>query len=438
MKKALIIIHILLIVFSIILLSNHSVFGQRDAIIYEICEGDSIELQIPGTWLSFSWASSSTLSNDTIPNPIAFPTETTEYYATVLFIDTVNELIVNGDFSQGTIGFNSDYTYKIPGSGVEIEGEYTISSDPSQEHYDFVDCPDHTSGTGNMMIVNGDSSAMITVWEEFILTGVTPYTDYAFSTWIETVVDRPYSMVNPAILQFWVNNVLLGEGPFEANWEYCIWEHFYEIWNSGPENRATIRIVNQNLEPGGNDFALDDISFAPIVSKVDTFRVIVNPLPVVDLGNDTTVSIGSDLTIDAGFPGASFLWNTGETTQTITLTNITDNQSVGVNVTYDGCTGFGERWVGVGCTVELPTAFSPNGDRQNDLLYIRGSGYSEVNLMIFNRQGEMVFQTQDASIPWDGTYKNADQGMDAYMYYLEARCISGEQVERKGSITLLR
>jgi len=123
---------------------------------------------------------------------------------------------MNGDFEDGNIDFSTNYTYKLPGTGIYIEGEYTVSDDPSQQHNDFAPCPDHTSGTGQMMIVNGDSVELITVWEEFIMQ-VDQETIYAFSTWLQTVVDRDPDEIRPAKLQFWINNELLDE-PFEATY----------------------------------------------------------------------------------------------------------------------------------------------------------------------------------------------------------------------------
>lgn len=66
----------------------------------------------------------------------------------------------------------------------------------------------------------------------------------------------------------------------------------------------------------------------------DTIMVTINPPPVVDLGNDTTVV--NSLVLNAGNPGATFSWNTGATTQTITVTT-TGKYYVTVTDQY-GCT----------------------------------------------------------------------------------------------------
>jgi gliding motility-associated-like protein len=86
----------------------------------------------------------------------------------------------------------------------------------------------------------------------------------------------------------------------------------------------------------------------------------------------------------------------------------------------------------------VPTAFSPNGDGQNDVLFVRGYNFIEFELMIFNRWGELVFTTRDAARGWDGTFQGEPQPVDAYQYLLRGKCIDGQITTSKGTITLLR
>lgn len=87
---------------------------------------------------------------------------------------------------------------------------------------------------------------------------------------------------------------------------------------------------------------------------------------------------------------------------------------------------------------DLPTAFSPNGDGKNDILYVRGYGVQTVNLRIFNRWGQQVFETNDMNIGWDGTYKNKPQEMEAYGFVLNVTFTDGSSFNKKGNVTLLR
>lgn len=89
------------------------------------------------------------------------------------------------------------------------------------------------------------------------------------------------------------------------------------------------------------------------------------------------------------------------------------------------------------CSVGLPTAFSPNGDGKNDIFQVRGSGIKKIDLKIFNRFGQLVFETQDLSTGWDGTFNGHGSAADVYGYILIAT-YDGYNRIIKGNVTLLR
>jgi gliding motility-associated-like protein len=169
----------------------------------------------------------------------------------------------------------------------------------------------------------------------------------------------------------------------------------------------------------------------------DTIYINAIPSPVVDLGPDTTIFSDQNYLLDAGNQGAKYIWSTGDTTQTISVN--TEGQ-YWVAVMQDGCRGYDTITVYIypDCILAVPNAFSPNGDGHNDILYARGEGFTEMELMIFNRIGEMVFDTKDNSIGWDGTFKGENQPVDTYVYILKGKCVSGRTIFKKGNITLLR
>ncbi len=88
--------------------------------------------------------------------------------------------------------------------------------------------------------------------------------------------------------------------------------------------------------------------------------------------------------------------------------------------------------------VGLPSGFSPNKDGENDILYVRGAAIQTMDLKIFNRWGQLVFETNSQSIGWDGTFNGQPQPMDAYAYVLNVTFIDSSTKTLKGSITLLR
>lgn len=88
--------------------------------------------------------------------------------------------------------------------------------------------------------------------------------------------------------------------------------------------------------------------------------------------------------------------------------------------------------------VFVPNAFSPNGDGENDVLYVRGHPIKKIEFRIFNRWGEMVFESNDLNIGWDGTYKGKLADPDVFDYYLIVECVGEERNQIQGNITILR
>ena len=86
----------------------------------------------------------------------------------------------------------------------------------------------------------------------------------------------------------------------------------------------------------------------------------------------------------------------------------------------------------------VPNSFTPNSDNVNDVLYVRGNNIKEMVFRIYDRWGEMVFETQDQTVGWDGTFKEKECDPAVFVYYLEVTCKAGETYFEKGNITLIR
>ncbi|MCC6286980.1 MAG: gliding motility-associated C-terminal domain-containing protein [Chitinophagaceae bacterium] len=258
-----------------------------------ICKGSSIQLNAI-TALNYCWTPLATLSASNIANPVASPLVATTYYLNSLV--TGSDLIVNGNFSAGNTGFTTGYTYAATNT---TEGEYFIGGNPGAWNPNFQStCPDH-SGTGNMMMVNGNPISDINVWSQKVT--VTPNTNYAFSTWIQSLFSD-----NPAQLMFSINGIPVGN-MITASLPICNWSQFYTTWNSGNNTTAVISIINKNTIVWGNDFALDDISFAPVFIKRDSVTINIED-PVIKARLDTTVCEGIDVQLNARGNFASYKW----------------------------------------------------------------------------------------------------------------------------------
>ncbi len=87
----------------------------------------------------------------------------------------------------------------------------------------------------------------------------------------------------------------------------------------------------------------------------------------------------------------------------------------------------------------VPNAFSPNGDGINDvfqIIILDGNGISG-NMKIFNRWGEMIFETADITKGWDGTHKSHQALIGGYVYYAVIEC-EDNIIEKKGTVTVIR
>ncbi len=88
--------------------------------------------------------------------------------------------------------------------------------------------------------------------------------------------------------------------------------------------------------------------------------------------------------------------------------------------------------------VFVPNAFTPNGDGQNDKWLVSAAGAVYFNVMVFNRWGEKVFESNNLNEGWDGTYQSKSAYAGVYTFVATVTFIDGENRRLKGSVTLLR
>lgn len=167
----------------------------------------------------------------------------------------------------------------------------------------------------------------------------------------------------------------------------------------------------------------------------DSINFSVSNSPEVALGTDTTLCGDFSITLDAGNPGMTYLWMPyGETTQTIQAQDQTEYSVIVYN--DNGCEGRDEFEIRSDCisTSFLPSAFSPNGDGLNDLFRPTLVNYEQFEMEIYNRWGELLFKSTDASIGWDGTYKGEVVPNGVYTYYMIYRTTEDMQWQNVGGV----
>jgi len=89
--------------------------------------------------------------------------------------------------------------------------------------------------------------------------------------------------------------------------------------------------------------------------------------------------------------------------------------------------------------VFIPNIFSPNGDGKNDVLNIEGNGLTNIYWAIYDRWGNLLFETYDQSQGWDGTLKGNPMETGTYVYYLKATCIkTNSEIKLKGNVSIVK
>ncbi|MEO6632293.1 MAG: gliding motility-associated C-terminal domain-containing protein, partial [Mucilaginibacter sp.] len=88
--------------------------------------------------------------------------------------------------------------------------------------------------------------------------------------------------------------------------------------------------------------------------------------------------------------------------------------------------------------IYIANAFTPNGDGKNDVVYVHSENIKSLKFYIYSQWGELLFTSLNQQNGWDGTYKGQKEPVGVYVYYFEAIMNDGQQVNKKGTVTLLR
>lgn len=236
----------------------------------------------PRDVLEYEWIDESigkVISKDR--NVEVMPKVTTTYRLNIKFIKSSEEAIKNGDFEAPfdpkNPYFQTVYRYATGENNMALinPGTYKLSDNPRRYHVQaFDNLSDHTTGTGKMLVVNGDTGRNKLVWGQTI-RGLKPGTQYAFSA-----CGAGVSAGTVAILQYTINDSILGANNEALKPPRYKWTPYFQIWTANADT-ARISLVDQTTAGGGNDFAVDDISFAPVVLGIG--RVEVKVLPQIDM-----------------------------------------------------------------------------------------------------------------------------------------------------------
>jgi len=164
--------------------------------------------------------------------------------------------------------------------------------------------------------------------------------------------------------------------------------------------------------------------------------------------DQSIVFIGSEVELHAEPSGYQYSWSPSDlvnfSTHQTTTSQVDESTTFTVSISNEFCTKTASVWVEAlpfVCAepfIYIPNAFTPNSDGENDEFRIYGNMIYSIILRIYNRWGELVFETNERHAVWDGTYQGEPLAPDVYDYYLQVNCIDGIENIIKGNVTLMR
>lgn len=188
-------------------------------------------------------------------------------------------------------------------------------------------------------------------------------------------------------------------------------------------------------------------------NKVDSASstITLYTKPTADFSYDPNPSQTNTPTVfvPTSSPAVRYLWEFGDGTSEIKTAPDTvvhqyirtDTFQVCLLVTNaEGCTDTVCHSVAalISPLLDVPNAFTPGRFGTNAIIKVVGFGIEHMTWRIYNRWGQVVFQSDDPNIGWDGYYRGVMQPMDVYAYTLEADFSDGTHATKKGDITLIR
>lgn len=180
------------------------------------------------------------------------------------------------------------------------------------------------------------------------------------------------------------------------------------------------------------------------VSKQATI-IVIPPVPAF-AGNDTIITTGQSFQLHAT-GGNQYRWTPviglSDASMPDPIVNWNRDISYQVKVTQlpEGCFAYDTiniRYI-IGPDIYVPTAFTPNGDGKNDIFRPVPVGINRIDYFrVYNRWGQMVFETTQYMIGWDGKFNGQPAGAGGYVWMVKGEDYNGNAIVKKGTVLLIR
>lgn len=216
-------------------------------------------------------------------------------------------------------------------------------------------------------------------------------------------------------------------------------------WDFGDNNNAHGNNPALHAYDQAGNFTIKAIArYRACKDRAAQENITVAAFPDVYIGPDTSICPNSAPLLLSNRqqrdPGDHYLWSTGDTS---TVLKVTGEGIYSLNVeNADGCATRDETVIHRDCYLDIPNAFTPDGDGLNDFFFPRqlmASGVTAFSMTVFNRWGNTVFQSEKPDgRGWDGRFNSAAQPAGVYPYLINVTFNNGRSEHYQGNVTLLR
>lgn len=307
---------------------------------------------------------------------------------------------------------------------------------------------------------NGMSGSTITVTGDY-LTQPNVYTvtiDDGCS--IPSATTTCTVFVNPIPKGYFTGDILSGCTPLLVNFTAISSGGSTDtyVWNFGNDQTAAGNPVSTTYTMAGvYSPSLTIISqYGCVFDTVATNYIHAYPYPIADFDADpwgTTIVTPTINFINTSIGATSYLWNFGDYGSPTNTTNITNpSHEYSYSGTYTvsliatnqyGCADYIAKVITIDPEFHLyiPNVFTPDGNGLNDVFQPKGIGIDETDykMMIFDRWGELIFQSNEFRKGWDGSVKGHSKKatQDVYVYKIYVKDLKGNRHEFVGHVTCL-
>jgi len=406
-----------------------------------ICPDDSSQIGITNNPnFTYLWTPNTNLSYDTLSNPIASPSSNSSY-----------ELWINNGVCTDTVLQN----VLVSTISFTVSNDTTICDDSQ-----VVTLVSNSSGTSSNFYWSSNASFTDTINTPTTQPNITVSPSTTTTYYVNTYSNGCYMSDSATIF---LANFALILSPDSLICEGDSIQLF--AINQNPNDTFTYDwSADSTILQGDGTSSIwvmpmdNEYYYLNAVNSIgctifDSILVTVDNLPSISIqasANPDTIYTGNSTTLNVVPNGYTYSWSPYNLLSNPDLQNPsvllweTTTFEVTVSNPNSGCQKTGEVTVYVKeivCgepDIFVPTAFTPNNDNTNDVLYVRGNNLTEILFRVYNRWGELVFETTDQNIGWDGLYKGKEADPAVFDWYVEGTCIDNETFFIKGNVSLLR